>query len=236
MKLKDIIPAVFTLGNMFCGFLSIIFGLEGDLITSAWLIILAGFLDGLDGKLAQILGSASQFGIELDSFADIISFGLAPVMLFYYHSTPILGKWGWVIGFVFVACGAFRLVRFNLQGEFESKEFFNGLPITASAMIIASYLLFSHKVWEMTIYPETLTFIFILFSVLMVSKIKYDNLPNFSFDNSWNRIKLLYVFVGIIAILIKPEIALFPLGMIYILSGVIRGMYELLLTNQARTS
>ena len=235
-NIKDLVPGVFTVGNMFCGFLSTLFSFEGDLTTAAWLIILAGFLDGLDGKLAQFLGSTSQFGIELDSFADIISFGLAPAILFYSSGHLILGKWWWILGFVFIMSGAFRLVRFNLQTEFKIKEFFNGLPITAAGMTVASYFLFSHKIWGEVRHPEILIFMLISFSILMVGNIKYDNLPNFSFDNGWNRIKLLYVIVGIIAILIKPKLALFPLGMIYVLSGGIRGIYGLFSTNKIRTS
>ena len=232
MKARDIVPAVFTVGNMFCGFLSILFSFERNLETSAWLIILAGFLDGLDGKLAQFSGSTSQFGIELDSFADIISFGLAPAILFYSWGHLVLGKWGWILGFVFVMSGAFRLVRFNLQTEFRAKEFFNGLPITAGGMIVASYFLFSDKVWGGVRFPEISIFMLIAFSALMVSNIKYDNLPKFSFDNGWNRIKLLYMFVGIIAILIKPKLTLFPLGIIYVFSGVIRGIYDIFSTNE----
>lgn len=228
MKLKkDIIPAVFTMGNMFCGFLSILFAFEGNLVASAWLVILAGFLDGIDGKLAQLLDSTSQFGIELDSFADVISFGLAPAILSYSSRYLISGKWGWILCLVFLAGGVFRLARFNVKVEFKSREFFNGLPITASAMTIASYLLFSHRVWGNSAHPQILNIMLFVFSILMISNIKYDNLPNFSFDNRWNRIKLLYVFVGILAILIKPELTLFPLGAIYILSGIIRATRDL---------
>ncbi|HEX9916625.1 MAG TPA: CDP-diacylglycerol--serine O-phosphatidyltransferase [candidate division Zixibacteria bacterium] len=234
--MKDIIPGAFTLGNMFCGFLSVLFSVEGNLVTAAWLVVLAGFLDGLDGKLAQALGSTSQFGIELDSFADVISFGLAPGVLFYSSEHIILGKWVWVLGFIFIAAGAFRLVRFNLRTEFETKDFFNGLPITAAAMTLASYFLFSHGVWGEMRYVGIVILILLFFSALMVSNIKYDNLPNFSFDNQWNRIKLLYVFVGIVAILIKPKIAPFPLGMMYVLSGVIRGINDLFSTNRIRTN
>jgi CDP-diacylglycerol---serine O-phosphatidyltransferase len=225
--MKDIIPGAFTLGNMFCGFLSVLFSLEGDLVAAAWLVILAGFLDGLDGKLAQALGSTSQLGIELDSFADIISFGLAPAVLFYSSEHIILGKWAWVLGFLFIAAGAFRLVRFNLRTEFETKDFFNGLPITAAAMTLASYFLFSHGVWGEMRYVGIVILSILCFSALMVSNIKYDNLPNFSFDNRWNRIKLVYLLVGIVAILIEPKLALFPLGVMYVLSGVIRGINDL---------
>jgi len=222
---KDMIPAAFTVGNMFCGFLSILFALDGNLLASAWLVILAGFLDGIDGKLAQLLGSTSQFGIELDSFADAISFGFVPAILSYWSGYLIYGTWGKILCFIFLASGVFRLVRFNVKVEFESREFFNGLPITASAMVIVGYLLFSHRVWTEVGHFQLLNIMLPVLSVLMISNIRYDNLPNFSFDNRWNKIKLLYVFVGILGVLIEPRLTLFPLGAIYVLSGIVRGTY-----------
>ena len=232
-NIKSIIPTFFTSGNMLCGFLSIFFSLDGDFEISTWLILLAGFLDGLDGKLAQILKTTSQFGIRLDSLADFISFGIAPAILFYFFGYLVLGKWIWIIVFVFVAGGTFRLIRFNLRAEFENKEFFNGLPITASAITIASYFVFSQRVWG-KVHPESLIVIFVLLFLLMISNIKYDNLPKFSFDNGWNRIKLLYVFAGATVMIIDFRLFLFPLSLVYICSGLVRKILSLFLTNKIR--
>ncbi len=235
MRVKNIIPTVLTLGNMFCGFLSLFFSFEGSLVIAAWLIILAGFLDGLDGKLASFFHSTSRFGIELDSFADIVSFGLAPVALFYSWGHLTTGTWGLILGFAFTLAGAFRLVRFNLGSEFEEKEFFNGLPITAAGMTTAGYSLFAFEVCGRICHPEILIVTLLVFSILMVSSLRYDNLPKFSFDNGWNRIKLVYVILGMSAILMKPEVALFPLGVIYAFSGVVRGLCQLCSTKKTGT-
>lgn len=226
MRPKDIVPSILTLGNMFCGFLSVFFSFEGSVETSAWLIILAGFLDGLDGKLACFTCSTSQFGTTFDSFADMVSFGLAPAALFYSSGHEVLGKWILVLSFVFVAAGAFRLVRFNLRNEFEEKEFFNGLPMTAAGMTMAGYLLFCYEIWRKIHYPVISILTIGFFSALMAGSLRYDSLPKFSFDNGWNRVKLVYVFLGVVAILIKSRLALFPLGMIYVFSGIVRRLCQ----------
>ncbi|OGC88898.1 MAG: CDP-diacylglycerol--serine O-phosphatidyltransferase, partial [candidate division Zixibacteria bacterium RBG_16_48_11] len=114
-KMQGIFPGVFTVGNMFCGFLSILSSLDGNASTAAWLVIMAGFFDALDGWIARFSGSTTKFGIELDSFADFVSFAIAPAVMLYSFELYILGKWGFLLGFVLIVCGAFRLTRFNLS-------------------------------------------------------------------------------------------------------------------------
>ncbi|MCJ7498292.1 MAG: CDP-diacylglycerol--serine O-phosphatidyltransferase [candidate division Zixibacteria bacterium] len=133
---KGIFPGVFTVGNMLCGFISILQSFEGEAIHAAWLIILAGFFDALDGKIARISRSASRFGIELDSFADFVSFGIAPAVIFYSFRLYVLGTWGWLLGFLFIICGAFRLARFNIEARLEEKPYFTGLPIPVAAITL----------------------------------------------------------------------------------------------------
>ena len=224
---KGIFPDVFTVGNMLCGFLSILQSFEGEAIYACWLIILAGFFDALDGKIARFSRSASRFGIELDSFADLISFGIAPAVIFYSFKLYILGTWGWILGFVFIICGAFRLARFNLEARMEDKPYFTGLPIPVAAITLCGYTLFSYELWGELAYPEVLVTLIIIFSALMVSGIEYDTLPRFSLNSKKNMLKLIYIMVVFVAVLIKPRLVIFPLGAIYILSGIIREIYRL---------
>jgi CDP-diacylglycerol--serine O-phosphatidyltransferase len=224
---KGIFPGVFTVGNMLCGFISILQSFEGEAIHAAWLIILAGFFDALDGKIARISRSASRFGIELDSFADFVSFGIAPAVIFYSFRLYVLGTWGWLLGFLFIICGAFRLARFNLEARLEEKPYFTGLPIPAAAVTLCGYTLFSYELWEELLYPEVLITLIIVFSALMVSGIEYETLPRFSLNSKKNLIKLIYILVALIAVLLKPRLAIFPLGMIYVLSGIAREVYQL---------
>lgn len=226
-NIKGIFPGVFTVGNMLCGFISILQSFEGEAIHAAWLIILAGFFDALDGKIARISRSASRFGIELDSFADFVSFGIAPAVIFYSFRLYVLGTWGWLLGFLFIICGAFRLARFNIEARLEEKPYFTGLPIPAAAVTLCGYTLFSYELWGELLYPEVLITLIIVFSALMVSGIEYETLPRFSLNSKKNLIKLIYILVALIAVLLKPRLAIFPLGMIYVLSGITREVYQL---------
>ena len=227
-NIKGIFPGVFTVGNMFCGFASILSSFDGETIFATWMIILAGFFDALDGKVARFAGSTSRFGVELDSFADLISFGIAPAVLFYNLNVYPSGKWGWIPGFVFVMCGAFRLARFNLQqSKLEEKLPYMGLPIPTAAITLVSYTLFCHEIWGHLRFPKALITMIIAFSGLMVSGIEYETLPKFYLGDRKNKIKLIYVFIFVIALLINPRLVLFPFGLLYVLSGVFKGGYSL---------
>lgn len=227
-NIKGFFPGVFTVGNMFCGFVSILYSFDGEPIFAAWMIVLAGFFDALDGKVARFAGSTSRFGVELDSLADLLSFGIAPTVLFYNLNVYHLGKWGWILGFVFVMCGAFRLARFNLQqSKLEEKLPYMGLPIPTAAITLVSYILFCNEIWGTLRFPKVLITMIIAFSGLMVSGIEYETLPKFSFSDRKNKIKLVYIFVFLIVLIINPRLALFPFGMLYILSGLVKGSYEL---------
>ncbi len=225
---KSFFPGVFTVGNMLCGFLSILQSFEGEAVSACWLVILAGFFDALDGKLARFSRSTSRFGIELDSFADLVSFGVAPAVIFYSFKLYVLGTWGWILGFLFIICGAFRLARFNLESRLEDKLYFTGLPIPMAAVTLCGYTLFSYQLWGELTHPEALVTMIIVFSALMVSGIEYDTLPKFSLNSRKNMIKLICILGAFIAVLIKPRLVIFPLGMIYILSGVSREIYRLI--------
>jgi CDP-diacylglycerol--serine O-phosphatidyltransferase len=227
-NIKGIFPGIFTVGNMFCGFVSILSSFDGEPVFAAWMIILAAFFDALDGKVARFAGSASRFGVELDSLADILSFGIAPAVLFYTLDIYPLGKWGWILGFVFVMCGAFRLARFNVQqSKLEEKLPYMGRPIPTAAITLVAYILFCNEIWGTLRFPKALITMFIAFSGLMVSGIEYETLPKFSFSDRRNKIKLIYVFVFLVILIINPRLALFPFGLLYILSGVGKGLFGL---------
>jgi CDP-diacylglycerol--serine O-phosphatidyltransferase len=227
-NIKGFFPGIFTVGNMFCGFVSIISSFDGKPIFAAWMIILAAFFDALDGQVARFAGIPSRFGMELDSFADLLSFGIAPAMLFYNMNIYPLGEWGWILGFVFVMCGAFRLARFNLQQtKLEEKLPYVGLPIPTAAVTLVSYTLFCYEIWGTLRFPKALITMIVAFSGLMVSGIEYETLPKFSFADRKNKVKLVYLFVFLVALIINPRMALFPFCMLYILSGFAKGAYEL---------
>ncbi len=230
-NIKGIFPGFFTMGNMLCGFLSILYSFDGDAVHAAWLVILAGFFDALDGKIARFSKSVSQFGTELDSFADLVSFGIAPAVILYSFKLSYLGKWGWILGFVFILCGAFRLARFNVQAKTEEILYYMGLPIPAAAVTLTGYTLFCYELWGELRYLEVLIAMIVVFSGLMVSGFAYDTFPRFSLNTHKNKIKLLYIFVAFIAVLIKPRLMIFPLGLIYVISGIGREVFQQVQTN-----
>ncbi len=224
---RGIFPGTFTMGNVVCGFLAILSAFEGNITTACWFIILAGFLDALDGKIARLSGGVSQFGIELDSLADFLSFGVAPAFLVYSVKLNSLGKWGWVIPIVYIMAAAYRLARFNLLADSEEKKDFLGLPVPAAALTLVAFIIFGYEIWGGLRYGEVLVSMIILFAFLMISQVRYDSLPD-KFDSSANRIKLIAILIAGLLVVLQPRLLLFPVLAAYILFGMIREIYRLL--------
>jgi CDP-diacylglycerol---serine O-phosphatidyltransferase len=218
---RPIFPNIFTTGNLICGFLSIISAAEGDPTQAAWFVILAGFMDALDGKVARFSKAASAFGKELDSLADMISFGVAPAFLIYTFKLNVLGKWGWIIGMVYISASAFRLARFNLLAQSEEKKNFMGLPVPAAGIALSTFIIFCYHVWGRVEYGEYLVSMTVLFSALMVSQVEYDTIPD-RFQTMQDRLKLLYIVILALAALIKPRLLMFPVFSIYIAVGLVK--------------
>jgi len=171
MNLKKQIPNIFTLGNLYCGFLSIGYAANGQFKNAAVLILIGMMLDSMDGRLARMLKAESPLGKELDSLADIVTFGVAPCFLVYYTTFHHHGFLGLAICGLFPLFGAYRLARFNIASEKESSAYFTGVPITAAGGIIALLTLFDGR------FPSIVTtVIFTALCFLMVSTIKIPSL------------------------------------------------------------
>jgi CDP-diacylglycerol--serine O-phosphatidyltransferase len=222
-------PNFFTMGNMFCGFMAAVFALYVQNFTlAAWMIILASFFDAMDGKVARLANASSKFGVEYDSLADNVSFGLAPSALIYaqfFHNWGIVGL---LISFFPLLFVSIRLARFNVQLEgFEKSEFY-GLPSPAAALTIATYILFLSEYFPGEIFPRLLTVLTISVSVLMVSTIRYDVLPTFTFKGGpLNATYFVIIIIMFITALIFPKLLLFPYILIYVLSGFGRFLFRL---------
>lgn len=223
---RGFFPGVFTMGNVVCGFLSILSAFEGSVTTACWFIVLAGFLDALDGRVARLSGTTSQFGVELDSLADFLSFGLAPAVLVHTIKLSSLGKWGWVISVVFIMAASYRLARYNLLADTEEKKDFLGMPVPLAAFGLVSYVIFSYHLWGELRYDEVLVSMIIGFAFLMVSQVHYDALPE-HFSTKWDRVKLAALIVAAVAVLVSPRLMLFPVIAAYILFGLVREAYRL---------
>jgi len=226
-KYREIFPGTFTMLNAVCGYISILLTLDGEYINACWFIILAGFLDALDGKVARLSGVTSRFGIELDSLADFSSFGVAPAVLIYSLKLEALGKLGWIIiTAIYIMAAGYRLAKFNLYADTEEKREFVGLPVPGAALTLVSFVIFCYSLWGQVHYPELVVSMIILFAFLMVSQVEYDTFPE-EFSTRQNRIKLLVLTMASIAIIIKPRLVLFPFFGLYILHGMLREFYRM---------
>ncbi|WP_210366611.1 CDP-diacylglycerol--serine O-phosphatidyltransferase [Bacillus sp. REN3] len=171
MRFTKMIPNTFTLGNLYCGFLSIGFAANGQFNNAAILVLIGMMLDSMDGRLARMLKADTKLGKELDSLADIVTFGVAPSFLVYYTYFYQFGLWGLLVAGLFPLFGAYRLARFNISTDKTSLNYFIGVPITAAGGIMAILTLFGDKI------PNIVTtVVFTALSFLMVSRIR---IPSF---------------------------------------------------------
>lgn len=228
--IRVILPGMFTMANLACGFGSILISSRVHDIGSAirtrnlteavWLIILAAFFDFLDGMVARFSRSSSRIGVELDSLADIVSFGVAPAVLIVNFSLISRGNWAWILAFAFVMAGSFRLARFSLSATLEEKLNFVGLPIPAAAGAIVTYILFSIEVWGQIRFEKFFIVLLIATTALMVSTIEYETMPKFDLSRRKDRIKVLFLLLIAVAITVNASLVMFPLVLSYILYGL----------------
>ncbi|MFA4974721.1 MAG: CDP-diacylglycerol--serine O-phosphatidyltransferase [bacterium] len=217
-----ILPNLLTSASLFCGFYSVIKSLNGDYIAAAWAILFAGIFDLLDGRIARLARAESQFGIEYDSLVDLSSFGLAPGILIYTWTLHSLGKLGWLAAFLFFACGALRLARYNVQHDDVEQEYFQGLPIPVAAYVIATYVVFHHFYF---VFPPqnslALAGMTVALALLMVSTIRYRSMKVVDIKSRNPFFVLVLVVIGIFIVAIKPEVMMFALTTAYLASGLL---------------
>jgi CDP-diacylglycerol--serine O-phosphatidyltransferase len=220
---------------MFCGFYAIIAALNGDFLHAAWAIVIANIFDGLDGWIARLTNTSTRFGIELDSLSDLVAFGVAPAVMMYKWELLNYDRIGWAAAFLFVACGALRLARFNVQTGTSVSKAFKGMPIPAAATILASIVIFYYEFWQGM--PEKniiFLLITIFLSLLMVSTLRYHGVKEIDFKERkpfW----FLTVFVILLfVLLIHPSTAIFIFAMTYLFWGIIENIALLFKKKQAK--
>ncbi|MFH2220344.1 MAG: CDP-diacylglycerol--serine O-phosphatidyltransferase [Pseudomonadota bacterium] len=215
-----VLPNIFTSINLFCGFYAVIASINGKFVAASLAILIGVMFDILDGKIARATHTTSRFGIEYDSLADLVSFGLAPGVMVYLWVLRPLGRLGWLAGFLYMACGALRLARFNSQVGTTSSEYFVGLPIPGGAVMAATTVLFCHRLGiSGKINPVFILLLLYTLSFLMVSTIKYDSFKKPELFRKMNFNVLVAVILILIFIASQPSIALFLLGLAYVTSG-----------------
>ena len=227
---RAVVPSFFTLMNLFCGFVAIVQIYEGKIEFGAWLIVLAAVFDMMDGFMARLANATSEFGIELDSLSDMVSFGVAPGFLFYSHSLNELMIIGIIVSALPVICGSMRLARFNVDARIEDPDYFKGLPIPAMAMmLVALFLIFqdSGALFEGFKYGinSVIIPVILLLSLLMVSTVPFDKIPKFKKGHLRKHRGRVYLFIFyFIAVILLQEYGLILVFSIFIFKGVVMAL------------
>lgn len=224
-----ILPNLMTVANLFCGFISLIFSIKGEFKFAAIAVVIAAVFDQLDGRLARLTHATSKFGAELDSLCDLVSFGLAPAMLMYLWALHPYGRVGMMACFLFLACGALRLARFNVQAGVVEKNYFQGLPIPMAAGILTtSYLAFAEIDWTPDEWRGWLLFaMVILMAFVMVSNFRYRSFKDLDLKE---RLAFKYLVAGLVILVtvaLYPEVMLFILFLTYGTLGAVFGVLQL---------
>ncbi len=222
-----ILPNLVTIGNLFCGFFSILATFKSDFKIAAIAIVIAAVFDQLDGRLARLTRATSKFGAELDSLCDAVSFGMAPALLLHQWALLPFGRLGYMACFLFAACGVLRLARFNVQVGVVEKNYFQGLPIPMAAGIVASaFLAFDDLKWDGS-GSILLLVMTILLAGVMVSNFRYRSFKDLDLKQ---RMPFRYLLLGLLVIFfvaLRPEVMLFVLFMAYATLGAVFGVLRL---------
>ncbi len=224
-----ILPNLFTTASLFFGFMSVLYSVTSFAETAAYCIFISAILDGFDGKVARLTGTESDFGVQYDSLADLIAFGMSPAILVWTSilpKDPAYANLSSGIAFIFLACAALRLARFNVQAAAENpqKRFFIGLPSPAAGCVLASYILF------LPYFPDFVSLemkhllaiiLPILTGLLMVSRVRYFSFKEFDWIKKHPFQVLVVAIFLLVLVFSKPREIIFPVLFIYILSGIL---------------
>lgn len=224
-KIAYILPNLFTASSAFLGIISVMASVDGQYVKAIWYIVLSLILDGLDGRVARLTNTNSKFGIEFDSLADIIAFGVAPAMLFHFTIGYQFGRFGSLITAMFVVFGAIRLARFNVMSGSYEPNVFIGLPIP-SAAIASSFWVGVYKEYE---FMQGFEWVYIVImaglSILMVSNVRYPSFKKIDFKRV-HYIRILVALVSVFSLLyLYPLQSAVFLISIYVIYGIIRGIW-----------
>ena len=223
-----LLPNLFTTAGLFAGFYAIIAAIRGDFESAAMAVFVAMIMDGLDGRIARMTNTQSAFGAEYDSLSDMVAFGLAPALVIFLWALLDMGKFGWMIAFIYAACGALRLARFNTQIGTADKRYFQGLPSPAAAACIAGWVwLGTNRGWDPAILTTVAVPITFFCAILMVSSMRYYSFKDLDFRNRVPFIKMLALVLIFALVANDPPLVLFSAFLIYAISGPVITLVKL---------
>lgn len=218
-----LLPNMLTTMSMFLGFLAIVWAGQDKFASAGMAILVSALMDSLDGKVARLTNTASEFGVQFDSLADLIAFGLAPALLLWYWQLENLGRIGIGAAFIYAACGALRLARFNITTASLGKRFFIGLPIPAGGCAIVTFLFMATTLPKsfVPLLPWAALALAVLVGLLMVSSVRYFSFKEFDFLRA-HPVRVMVSFLFLLALLISfPRGIGFLYALIYLASGPI---------------
>jgi CDP-diacylglycerol---serine O-phosphatidyltransferase len=223
-----VLPSAFTLGNLFLGIWAMVTASRGQFEIAAWLIVAAAVVDMLDGRIARFTSTGSEFGEQLDSLVDAVSFGVAPALIFYFLFLGD-GIWSWTLSYIYVASVIVRLARFNVEQAGSAKANFHGLPSPTAGLTIATFYPFSQTTVFQTYLADlpwnVLTAALILtLSALMMSHVLYPVVPRFDRRTIRGRVTMAIAVVATVCAFTIPSLFFFPAAIIYITFGLVRSV------------
>ncbi len=223
-----LLPNLFTTAGLFAGFYAIISAMSGRFEAAAIAIFIAMFMDGIDGRLARMTNTQSDFGKEYDSLADMVSFGLAPALVIYLWALAPLGKVGFAAAFVYAAGAALRLARFNTQVGIIDKRYFQGLASPAAAALLAGFVWWGDDAgWIPEDVAWIATFLTVAAGVLMVSNVRYNSFKDQDLKGKVPFFKILLVVAIFVLVAMDPPRVLFLVAILYAASGIVLTLVQL---------
>jgi|TARA_B110000908_G_scaffold169787_1_gene227697 CDP-diacylglycerol--serine O-phosphatidyltransferase len=210
-----LLPNLLTTGALFCGFYAVLSGFSGEYEWAAMAIFAAMIFDGLDGRVARMTNTQSDFGVQYDSLSDMVSFGVAPAVVAYGWGLTSLGKLGLAAAFVYASCAALRLARFNVQAELSDNKNFTGLPSPAAAAIVAGLVWSTYQMESSTTAAIIGAVITAVAGLLMVSNFKYPSFKEVDLRGKVPFMVILSVVMGFVVITIDPPRILFTLAIVF---------------------
>jgi len=223
-----LLPNMLTLGALFSGFYAIIAGMSGNFNEAGWAIMIAGVLDGLDGRIARLTNTQSAFGAQFDSLSDMVSFGVAPALIMFSWAFAPLGRLGWAASFIYMSCAALRLARFNVQLATVDKRFFVGLqsPLAAGVITFLPWVGYKYglEVTPLVAYLCAILTVFIGF--LMISNYSYSSFKELQFKGTVPYMVFVFVVIMLVVVAQNPHEVLLIMAVAYALSGPIMWLYK----------
>jgi len=227
-----LLPNVFTTLGLFAGFYAIIAAINGAFDTAALAVFIAGVMDGVDGRVARMTNTQSDFGAQYDSMTDLVAFGMAPALLMYLYALNQLGKFGWMLAFFYAAAAAMRLARFNVQAGVPEKEHFQGLGSPAAAGLVIATVWLGHDYQldsaAFTLFAAVAT---LVSAAMMVSNIRFYSLKVINLRERIPFVTGVFIIVALAIFATAPSVVLMAVSLSYAISGPV---YTLVKIRQAK--